>query len=87
MTPQEAIEKIKEHTEIHFKKEKGMCPLITEALNMAVNTLEKQIAKKPIKNELSCSGIVCPYCQGYISYSNDFCGNCGQSLDWSGRNE
>ena len=43
MTPQEAIERIKEHTEIHFKKEKGRCPLITEALNMAVNALEKQI--------------------------------------------
>lgn len=46
MTPQEAIRRIKEHTEIHFKKEKGICPLITEALNMAINALEKQIASE-----------------------------------------
>lgn len=48
MTPQQAIKRINEHNKIHFEKEKGRCPLITEALKMAVTALEKEIPKKPI---------------------------------------
>ena len=47
MTPIEAIRKIKEHNEIHQHKE-PYAFYITEALNMAVDALEKQIPKKPI---------------------------------------
>ena len=70
MTPQEAIERIKEHTEIHFKKEKGRCPLITEALNMAINSLEKQIPKRP---DYEGDG----YEDGYMVYDTWICPNCG----------
>ena len=95
MTPQEAIERIKEHTEIHFKKEKGRCPLITEALNMAINSLEKQIPKRPDyegdgyddKGNLIYDTWICPNC-GCKDYEVDYddfehCPNCGQAIDWS----
>lgn len=47
MTPQEAIQRIKQHNEIHSKNER-FAIYITEALNMAVEALEKQIPKKPM---------------------------------------
>lgn len=97
MTPQEAIERIKEHTEIHFKKEKGRCPLITEALNMAINSLEKQIPKKPNgiydenesqknKKTFHYEQVLigqCPKCSQEVQEGMNFCMNCGQALDWS----
>ena len=48
MTPQEAIRRIKNHNEVHSRKEKHFAVHITEALNMAVEALEKQIPKKPV---------------------------------------
>lgn len=48
MTVQQAIGRIKEHNEIHSRKERGFAIFITEALNMAVEALEKQNPMKPI---------------------------------------
>lgn len=72
MTPNEAIRRIAEHNEIHSKKERQAI-LITEAFNMAVEALEKQIPKKSIVTKhqyiLKSSGEIkgyklthCPYC-------------------------
>ncbi len=47
MKPQEAIKRIKEHNEIHSKKER-LAVYITEALNMSIKSLEKQIPRKPL---------------------------------------
>ena len=49
MTAKEAIQRIRNHNEIHSEKEPYFAVHITEALNMAVEALEKQISKKPIK--------------------------------------
>lgn len=72
MTPNEAIRRIIEHNRIHSKKE-PQAILITEALDMAVEALEKQIPKKSIVTKhqyiLKSSGEIkgyklthCPYC-------------------------
>lgn len=77
MTEQEAIRRIKEHNSIHFKKENGRCPYITEALNIAISALEKQIQKKPntetINRGIDVSGeydidsnYICPSCKSVV---------------------
>lgn len=65
MTTREAIKRIVEHNKIHFEKEKGKCPLITKALEMAVEALEKQIPKKPIyvENITLTDVFKCPCCK------------------------
>lgn len=93
MTEQEAIRRIKEHNSIHFKKENGRCPYITEALNIAISALEKQIPKKPIKLKAEqdikigagtwkagTTVYKCPYCNSFISRSSNFCSKCGQAI-------
>lgn len=57
-----------------------------EALDVAIQALEKQIPKKPNK----CIGFteslfVCPTCgrKQPIMYEQYYCKECGQKLDWS----
>ena len=55
-----------------------------EAFQMAINSLEKQIPKKP--KERDCIGfntLVCPVCKGVLYLYEPYCDNCGQKLDWS----
>ena len=55
-----------------------------EAFQMAINALEKQIAKKPYKDNEN--GIYekeyCPICHRSL-FPNDHHCICGQSIDWS----
>lgn len=94
MTVEEAIRRIKEHNRIHFRKEKGRCPFITEALNMAISALEKQIPQEPIKlksNEdieigagtwkAGTTVYKCPCCDSFISRSSNYCPHCGCRMD------
>lgn len=73
MTTQEAIKRIKEHCRVHRLKEKGKCPLITKALEMAIQALEYRTPKKPdtdtVNRGIDVSGeydieynYVCPNC-------------------------
>lgn len=86
MNVQEALARIKEHRDIHFHNEPNAI-YITEALDMAIEALEKQIPKKPIPNSHDMFGIkccICPVCSCHVySTSNSFCHRCGQALDWS----
>lgn len=87
MTESEAIKRIKE-----CRNTPNFQPYIymNEALNMAIQALEKQIPKKVVKDgERSCK---CPCCGGcaktetgdsFIDYRLDYCDGCGQKLDWS----
>lgn len=62
-----------------------------EALDMAIQALEKQVAKKPIKSDVQAIRYVntyyCPVCQLGITGTNiaKWCYHCGQKLDWSGK--
>ena len=78
MTYQEAIERIKIHNEHHSQQER-FAIYITEALNMAIEALEKQIPKKPTKTR---NEIVCPTCKTLVG-SSPYCRYCGQALDGS----
>lgn len=89
MTPQEAIRRIKDHNEIHSRKEKFFAVHITEALKMAIKALEKQIPKKPIEDGYYDEPCVCPNCGSNVineadnDYQFNYCYHCGQALDWS----
>lgn len=60
------------------------------ALDKVIEALEKQIPKKPERDEEYPLGRVCPKCCAYlgnvqfISSNHDYCERCGQALDWSG---
>ena len=97
MNFQRAIERIKIHNEHHSQKE-PFSIYTTEALNMAIEALEKQIPKKPnYEYEQTGNGIssvirfpICPSCNGIddgqqysVGGNEKFCCICGQALDWS----
>ena len=91
MEAKEAIKRIEEHNRIHSAKEYPFAIKITEALNMAVEALEKQIPKTPIiwedKYYYSPTpnddwGYECPCCGNRnIDYPEHHC-ICGQTLWW-----
>ena len=86
MTESEAIKRIKE-----CRNTPNFQPYIymNEALNMAMQALEKQIPKKPVKSEKQVVRYVntyhCPICNLGITGTNiaKWCYHCGQKLDWS----
>ena len=91
MNAQEAINRIKEHKDIHFKQEPWAI-YITGALDMAIRALEKQIPKKVIFGYDEQDSILCPFCRTELAlmdskeYEREFykyCPNCGCKLDWS----
>lgn len=93
METKEAIERIKEHKQIHFAKEYPRAIKITEALDMAVETLKKQ---DPMEHHHTivreCSGgekirtSICPNCLGNIMTVEEefpkFCTWCSQAIKW-----
>ena len=90
MTAEEAIRRIRDHNEVHSARERNFAVYITEALNMAIEALEKQIPKKPINEECY---YICPRCRDDLGVSDDdifiyelsmpkYCSNCGCVLDW-----
>lgn len=66
---------------------------IIDAHNKAIEALEKQIPKKPLKIKgVYKDKFICPACKSkevvtgcdpFIDYGLDYCNNCGQALDWS----
>lgn len=64
------------------------CRMSAEAMNLAIDALEKQIPKKPLHMH---KNYYCPICKedGWMLWDdaipNDtdaYCGRCGQALDW-----
>ena len=87
MTEAEALEIFKDGLLIENK-----IPLIAPAYELAINALEKQIAKKPtevderIEEDYYYLSFLCPNCGGSVTgqpYRPDYCKHCGQKLDWS----
>ena len=90
MNAQEAINRIKEHKDIHFKQE-PWAVYITGALDMAIRALEKQIPKKVVLGYDEQDDIYCPVCKfafatvddhEYESIFYNYCPHCGVKLDW-----
>jgi len=76
MKPEEAIEIIKDHFPSRAMKE------LCEALDIAIESTEKQIPKKPTDNGHcpECfSDNDCPHNEEKVRC----CPSCGQKLDWS----
>ena len=83
MTESEAIK------ELHAIRQRGSIipQKRAEALDVAIQALEKHIPKKPHKNFEKFSGVWCS-CGKYLGKryfveKQSFCSNCGQKLDWS----
>lgn len=68
--------------------------VMTKAIAMAINALERQIPKKPVSEDR------CPLCGGIVSYyyspfnivavtetKDNFCATCGQAIDWGKSND
>ena len=88
MTPEEAIQRIENHIEVHSRKEPHFAIRIIEALKMAIEALEKQIPKKTTDRQYVPNGTLiyghCPNCDCFTKNFFNYCRNCGQALDWSG---
>lgn len=76
MTNKEAIQGL-----LNVKAQMAEKSPFTEAINLAVKALEKQIAKKPVGRHKKC-----PTCEmiefGYEEVN--YCPHCGQRIDWEG---
>lgn len=88
MDNQQAIEILKDFNSQVSEKADGthQSTIGKMACDLAVMALEKQIQKKPVKDEYSHD--CCPNC-GWIVYKDEFggryllhCENCGQAIDW-----
>lgn len=78
MTPQEAIKII----EIAIAEVEWEYPMeYTEAFEIAIRALEKQILKKVIF--MSDKSKVCGSCKQRVLRHQPYCEYCGQALDWS----
>ena len=90
MSADEAIRRIKKHNEVHFRKEYPHAIYITEALNMAVKALEKQIPKTVTHEATLAKCYTCPNCNNVVDkfdkygvrITYEYCIYCGQRLDW-----
>lgn len=99
MTPKEAIEELKAdkklyETEICHANDGTPDGYLLQALDMAIEALEKQIPKKPDyeadgydnKGELIYDTWICPNCEKRyeVDYDHyDYCPKCGQAIDLS----
>ena len=85
MTESEAIEKLKNmRLYMQIEDKNNDCKFTEDdykANEMAINALEKQIAKKPDRWE---SGYACCCsCKRGIVREDNYCCYCGQKIDWS----
>ena len=91
MTESEAIKELKEDIALYDNEITRLDASIgtpdrnlIDALEMAIQALEKQIPNKP--KERDCIGfytLACPVCKCALYLYEPYCDNCGQKLDWS----
>ncbi len=61
------------------------CVLDDKVCELAIDSLERQIPKKPIVLR-KFHDLRCPVCKGYVETEVDeyrYCPTCGQRIDWS----
>lgn len=58
--------------------------MLCEALDIAIEALEKQLPKKPIEHSTKFAAFYeCPSCGDVDVYGQKNCDNCGQKIKWS----
>lgn len=78
MTESEAIKELHE-----IRPRGGIIPQKrAEAIDVAINALEKQIPKKP-KTDDRYVMYICPCCNDFIKVSHNCCQNCGQKIKFN----
>lgn len=76
---QEALQDLKNRNE-HFKRQ-GVF-IGTNTMEVIQELVDKATTKKVVVNsQLKQWGYRCPSCN--VSVEHDYCGRCGQALDWS----
>lgn len=90
MTEQEAKAIISEIKMSYAENGEEEC---SEALDMAINAMEKQIPKKPIIHTNDIDRLACcPVCDSNVDWTYEgfwrkgnpkYCRECGQAIDWS----
>ena len=79
MTHEEAIKQLNSVAIYHFDK------CTTNAIDLAIDALGKQIPKKPIEKFAFSDDIeagLCPLCNEGVNEEMNFCSYCGQAIDW-----
>lgn len=58
--------------------------IVCQAIDMAVEALEKHSLKKPIwQGDAMCPEPYCPNCGEYLDDGEEICDECTQLIDWS----
>lgn len=76
MTPQEAILEFQGYLDMP-----GDVDISREAVELAIEALERQMAKKPIKSKMVF--YTCSKCYTILNQAGNYCDYCGQKIDWS----
>ena len=96
MTNEEAIRRLRYHFAIH--DDGRPTPYLDEAVQMAIEALEKQIPKKPKETDAYPHRLCCPTCHWTLCFNKEnadgyrmmhmftYCPECGQAIDWSDNN-
>lgn len=80
MKPEEAIELLKEG------RERRIACLYIGYKDVALEALEKQVAKKSVRVVMGANGSTtdgCPVCGKEFFEMVNYCPSCGQKVDWS----
>ena len=96
MTNKEAIEQLRERLAITDYRQQ--IPEYYEAIELAVEALEKQIPKKPTKTKIATLNKspeaisweqihCCPRCESNLAPQYKYCPQCGLKIEWSDENE
>ena len=83
-TPREAIEGLENYLKWHDKELQAP---YKKSLKLAINALEKQVAKQPLER-FNLAGVdkggKCPTCGNWINNASHWCYcECGQKINWS----
>lgn len=85
MANKEAIEQLRERLAITDYRQQ--IPEYYEAIELAVEALEKQAPKKPIRMYREVTSRLkawrCPSCGDIWCNKHNYCYSCGQRLDWN----
>lgn len=85
MTIDEAIKHMKKLAkciECKYNYEQGDREQQKDAIEIAINALEKDMPQKPIFDSYHYAGYRCTNCNNTIPWGYKFCKHCGQALDW-----